>query len=100
MRHPLYSRANELLAISKKRLRAAVGLSTGHTTLRAYMYKLGHTERQECRLCGYDKEESVYIVCHCPDLACKRYRMWSSMFLKPKDLKKVGLVWSLNLTDR
>jgi hypothetical protein len=31
-----------------------------------------YTERQECRLCGYEKEGSVHIVCDCPVLACKR----------------------------
>jgi hypothetical protein len=48
MRYPLTSRANELLAISKLRLRAAVGLLTGYMTLRAHLHKLAHTERQEC----------------------------------------------------
>ena len=28
--------------------------------------------KQECRLCGHDKEDSVHTVCHCPVLACKR----------------------------
>jgi hypothetical protein len=88
-RYPLFSRANELLAMSKLRLRAAVGLLTGHTTLRAHLYKLGHTEQQECRLCGYDKEDGVHIVCDCPVLACKRYRIWDCMFLKPEVLEDV-----------
>jgi hypothetical protein len=57
--------------MSRSRFRAAVGLLTGYITLRAHMYKLGHTEWQECRLCEYDKEDSVHIVCHCPVLACK-----------------------------
>jgi hypothetical protein len=48
MRFPLPSRANEVLAMSRLRLRAAVGLLTGHTTLRAHLYKTGHTEQQEC----------------------------------------------------
>jgi hypothetical protein len=48
MRYPLPSRANELLAMNRLRLRAASGLLTGHTSLRAHLYKLGHTERQEC----------------------------------------------------
>jgi hypothetical protein len=39
------SRASELLAMNRSRLRAAVGLLTGHTSLRAHLYKLGHTER-------------------------------------------------------
>jgi hypothetical protein len=60
MRYPLPSKADELLVMSKLRLGAAVGLLTGHTNLRAHLYKLGHTEWQECRLCGYDK---VYTFC-------------------------------------
>jgi hypothetical protein len=57
--------------------------------LRAHLYKLGHTERQGCRLCAFDKEDSVHTVCHCPVLACKRYRIWGSMFLKHEDVEKV-----------
>jgi hypothetical protein len=55
VRYLLPSRANELLAMSRLRLRAAVGLLTGHTTLRAHMYKHGLTGRQDCRLCGDDE---------------------------------------------
>jgi hypothetical protein len=97
MKYPLAGRANELLAMSKLRLRAAVGLLTGHTTLRAHLYILGHTEWQECRLCGYDKEDSVHILCHCPVLACERCRIWGSMFLKSEDLEKVRVSSLLSL---
>jgi hypothetical protein len=45
MVYPLSSRANVPLPMSRLRLRAAVGLLTGHTTLTAHLYKLGHTER-------------------------------------------------------
>ena len=38
---PLPSRANELLAMNRLRLRAAAGLLTGHTSQRAHLYKLG-----------------------------------------------------------
>ena len=51
----LPSRANGPLAMSRLRPRAAVGLLTGHTNLRALMYKLGLGEQQDCRLCGDDK---------------------------------------------
>jgi hypothetical protein len=93
----LSNTASELLAMNKLRLRTAVGLLTGHTSLRAHLHKLGHTERQECRLCGYDKEDSVHFVCECPVLACKRYRIWGCMFLKPEDLKKVRVSSPLSL---
>jgi hypothetical protein len=97
MRYPVPGRANELLTVSIFRLKAIVGLLTGHTTLRDHFYKLGHTEQQECQLCQYDKEDSVHIVCHCPILACKRYRIWGSMFLRPEDLKKVRVSSLLSL---
>jgi hypothetical protein len=44
MRYPRPGRANEFLAMSRLRLRAPVGLLTNHTTLRAHLHKLGHTE--------------------------------------------------------
>jgi hypothetical protein len=97
MRYPLPSRADELLAISKLRLRVAAGLLTGHTGLRAHLYKPGHRERQECRLCGYDKEDNVHTVCDCPVLACKSCRIWGSMFLKPEDLEKARMGSLLSL---
>jgi hypothetical protein len=37
MRYPLHGRANELLALSRLRLGAAVGLLAGHTSLRAHL---------------------------------------------------------------
>jgi hypothetical protein len=40
MSYPVHGGANELLAMSKLRLSVAVGLLTGHTTLRAHLCKL------------------------------------------------------------
>jgi hypothetical protein len=83
--------------MNRSRLRVAVGLLTGHTSLRAHLYKLGHTERRECRLYGYEKEDSVHIVCDCPVLACKKYRILGCMFLKPEDLQNVRVSSLLSL---
>jgi hypothetical protein len=43
------------------------------------------------------KEDSVHIVCHCPVLASKRYRIWGSMFLKPEDLENARVSSLLSL---
>jgi hypothetical protein len=83
--------------MSKLRLRAAVGLLTGQKTLRAHLHEPGHAERQECRLGGHDKEDSVHTVCDCPVLACKRYRIWGCVFLQPEDLENVWVSSLLSL---
>jgi hypothetical protein len=82
--------------MNRLRLRAAVGLLTGHTTLRAHIYKPGH---RTARMPTVDmiKEDSVYIVHHCPALAGKRYRIRGNMFLKPEDLEKMSMGSLLNL---
>jgi hypothetical protein len=100
MRYSLPSRASELLAMSKLRLRLAVGLLTGYSSLRAHLHKLGHTERQECRLCRHYKEDSVHIVCDCPVLACIRYGTWGCIFLKPEDLENVRVSSLLSLVAK
>jgi predicted Zn-ribbon and HTH transcriptional regulator len=97
MSYLLPSRASELQAMNRSRLRVAVGLLTGHTKLKAHLHKLGYTEGQECRLCGYEKEDSVHTVCDCPVLACKRYRIFGCMFLKPEDLQNMRVSSLLSL---
>jgi hypothetical protein len=59
---PLPSRANELLAISKLRLRAAVGLLTGHTSLTAHLYKLG-PQKSKNASCADMIKKTVYTLC-------------------------------------
>ena len=77
------------LAMIGPKLKAAVGLQTGQTTLRAHtrMFKRRLIWWQDCWLCGDEKKGDVCIVCHCPALTCKRYKTLGYMFLKPKDLE-------------
>jgi hypothetical protein len=96
-RYPLPSRANKLLAMSKLRLRAAVGPLTGPTSLRTHLYKVEHKQNSKNACCGYDKEKSVHIVRHCLIVACKSYRTWGSMFQKSEDLEKVRVSSLLSL---
>jgi hypothetical protein len=43
------------------------------------------------------KKTVVHSICHCPALACKSYRIWGSMFLKPEDLEKLRVDSLLSL---
>jgi hypothetical protein len=41
--------------MSRQKLEVAVGLLTDHTALTAYTFKLCRTQRQYCRLGGYEE---------------------------------------------
>jgi len=85
--------------MSTEKLKVAVGLLTGHTTLRAQMFKPGFALQQDYRLCGDKKEDSVCIVCRCLALACKRYGTLGGRFLTPKDLENMRMNGLIILID-
>jgi hypothetical protein len=63
MRYPLLSRVSELLAMNKLRLRAVLGLLTGHTSLRAHLHKLGRRKARMPADCVDMKKKTVYTLC-------------------------------------
>ena len=62
MSEPLQRTAKELQAMLRSQFGRAVGLLTGHTTLRAHVFTLGLTQWKDCQLCIHGKEDSVHIV--------------------------------------
>jgi len=97
MSEPLASRTEYLQTMSRPKLKVAVGLLRGHTTRRAHIFNLGLIQRQDCRLCEDEKEDSVHTVYHCPILACKRYKTLGHTFLKPKGLENMRLSLVANI---
>jgi hypothetical protein len=47
--------------MSRWKLKVAERLLKGHTNLRIHTFKLGLTQRQDCKLCGEKKEDSVHL---------------------------------------
>jgi hypothetical protein len=43
------------------------------------------------------KKKTVYTLCDCPVLACKRYRIWGCKFLVPEDAENVRVSSLLSL---
>jgi hypothetical protein len=89
MSQPVPSRADELLAMSRLKLKVAAGLLTSHTALRAHMFKLSLTQWQDRWLCGDRKGYSMQIVFLYLTQACKRCRTLGGMFLKAKGLENI-----------
>jgi len=63
------SRAKELQAMNRPKIKGTVGLLTGHTTLRAHMFELELTQHR-------GQKGKVHFVCHCAALACKGTEPW------------------------
>jgi hypothetical protein len=61
MSEPLLCGTKDLWAMSRQKLKMAVGLLPGHTTLRAHMFRLWLTQRQNSDSAG-TKEKIVYIL--------------------------------------
>ncbi|XP_029174069.1 uncharacterized protein LOC114942800 [Nylanderia fulva] len=77
------ARTKELLTLNRQKLRMGIGLLTGHSPiLKAHLFNIRLADRKECRLCGEEKEDSIHILCQCPALARKRFRIWGQSFLK------------------
>jgi hypothetical protein len=84
---PLPYRVEKLQTLSRPKLKVAVGLLTGHTTLRVHMFKLGLTPTGfptagtgKMRVCI--SFAIVWLWC------AKNTEAWV-MFLKPKDLENI-----------
>ncbi|XP_070521656.1 uncharacterized protein [Cardiocondyla obscurior] len=93
------TRTKEFLAMSRQKLRAGIGLLTGHETLRGHLHNLGIVEHYKCRLCEEENEDSIHILCHCPVLAIKRYLFWVKMFTDTGQIKEARVNSLISLGD-
>lgn len=84
MSEPLLCGTKDLQAIRRQKLKMVVGILTGHTTLRAHMFKLRLTQRQNCIQCEDERGDGVCIVCYW-HWHVKDAETWV-MFLTSKDL--------------
>jgi hypothetical protein len=90
---PLPSRANELLAMSRLRLWA---VNRSHKPEGSLVQTWIHRMARMPAVWVQQKELCTY-VCDCPGLACKKYSIWESMFLKPEDLENIRVSSLLSL---
>lgn len=97
---PTPNRTKELLTLGRARLRLGIGLLTGHNALRSHMHKLGLAEQRECRLCGAEEESSVHILCHCPVLAIKRYKIWGKTLIDPGEVANTKITTICSLAEK
>jgi hypothetical protein len=61
--------------MSKKRLRLLVGTVSGHFTCNNHLFNIGLSTSRICNRCETDAETMYHLVCLCPTLAKRRFRI-------------------------
>lgn len=61
-----HRKTRRILGFSKDELSKLTGVITGHSSLRAHLFRIGCSESDECRACGEDAETAKHFLCQCP----------------------------------
>ena len=85
-----------LLSFNRTQTRVAIGLLTGHNTLRRHLHIMGLCDDPMCRKCGTEEETSVHILCESEALASLRHAYLGFLFLDPEDVRELGMgaIWN------
>jgi len=85
-----------LLSFNRTQTRVAIGLLTGHNTLRRHLHIMGLCDDPMCRKCGTEEETSVHILCECEALASLRHAYVGSFLLDLEDIGELGTgaIWN------
>ena len=81
---PRQWKVREILNLSRKQLRAVVGLFTGHCQLNRHLSILKIVTDDLCRECGLEQETPEHILCECLGLAGLRFAVFGTGFLRPE----------------
>jgi hypothetical protein len=85
-------RADDLLKLSRHRIKMVVAILTGHAAVRGYLYIMDLYEGDPtCRLCRKETETVQHIICCCEALAGQRYNVFGNLFVEPKDISTASV---------
>jgi ribonuclease HI len=79
----------DLLSMDRRSMRLAVGMLTGHNTLRYHLNKMGLSSDLNCRRCGDVPETAKHFLLHCPALATLRTKHFGDFYLTLEEFRKI-----------
>ena len=85
-----------LLSLNRTKLRAMVGVLTGHASLRYHLKKMGIVDDPTCRWCGFEPETARHFICACPALKSLRTRYLGDFYLTPEEQLNICLPDMMN----
>jgi ribonuclease HI len=91
-------RSKFLLGLSRSLVRKVTRFLTGHCRLNYLMSKMGLVQDSKCRLCRQKNETAEHILCDCPALSRKRWRVWGKYLTTASDMHDIKKI-SIFLND-
>ena len=83
-----------ILSLKRTKCKALVGLITGHCLIGVHAYRMRIISNAWCRNCNEpDEDETIeHLLCFCPALARRRYKIFGKLFLNSlQELKNIKL---------
>jgi len=89
---PCKKRADDLLKLSRHRLKMVTAIYTGHAPVRGHLYIMGLFDGDTiCSFCGMEAETVQHIICCCEALARQRYNVFGRLTVEPKDISTASV---------
>ena len=88
------SETKRLRSLNKSDLRSLVGVLTGHFYFNKHLHKMKLSPTSICERCGEYEDTAFHLVCECPRLAQRRFKIFGDYYLSLRKFKVLGL-WQI-----
>jgi hypothetical protein len=89
---PCKERADDLLKLSRDRLKTVVAILTGHALVSGHLSTVGLFDGDATyRFCREDTETVQHIICCCEALAHQRYNVFGNPLVETKDISTASV---------
>ena len=78
---PLTGSCKTIMGLSRHKLRALIGVITGHYPVSNHLFTMGLSSTRLCRFCENDAESTYHLLCLCPNFTRSRQRAFGLEYL-------------------
>jgi ribonuclease HI len=83
--------AAKIRCLKREKLRTLVGVLTGHFNFNKHLLTMGLATSSLCSRCLEDEDTAYHLVCLCPSLARRRFKILGNSVLNELEYSKLGI---------
>ena len=83
--------AAKIRCLKRENLRTLVGVLTGHFNFNKHLQNMGLAISSLCSRCLEDEDTAYHLVCLCPSLARRRFKILGNFVLSEQEFSKFGI---------